>query len=98
MEKKKLKLSVTSTSRKTISSIEQAKSKSKNSVIIERRNSRYPKKQFFQKNNRNNENTKNQNFTSVKKNYNNLTPNISSDFEKRKLCLLYTSPSPRDDR
>ena len=86
MEKKKLKLSVTSTSRKTISSIEQAKSKSKNSVIIERRNSRYPKKQFFQKNNRNNENTKNQNFTSVKKNYNNLTPNISSDFEKRKLA------------
>ena len=37
MEKKKLKLSVSGTSKKTLSSIEQAKSKSKNAVVIEKK-------------------------------------------------------------
>ena len=37
MEKKKLKLSITGNTKRTFSSIEQAKSKSKNSVIIEKK-------------------------------------------------------------
>ena len=37
MEKKKLKLSITGSSRKTLSSIEQAKSQSKNAVFIEKK-------------------------------------------------------------
>ena len=37
MEKKKLKLSISGTSKKTFNSIEQAKSKSKNTVVIEKR-------------------------------------------------------------
>ena len=37
MEKKKLKLSISGASKKTISSIEQAKSHSKNTVVIEKR-------------------------------------------------------------
>ena len=45
MEKKKLKLSITGNTKKTFSSIEQAKSKSKNSVIIERRSGRINRKQ-----------------------------------------------------
>ena len=49
MEKKKLKLSVTGTSKKTINSIEQAKSQSKNSVIIEKKSVRISRKQNFQK-------------------------------------------------
>ena len=38
MEKKKLKLSISGSSQKTFSSIEQAKSKSKNTVVIEKKN------------------------------------------------------------
>ena len=41
MEKKKLKLSISGTSKKTLNSIEQAKSKSKNTVVIEKKNSKF---------------------------------------------------------
>jgi len=41
MEKKKLKLSIKGSSRKTLSSIEQAKSKSKNTVVIEKKSSKF---------------------------------------------------------
>ena len=37
MEKKKLKLSISGTSKKTFNSIEEAKSKSKNTVVIEKK-------------------------------------------------------------
>ena len=47
MEKKKLKLSITGTSKKTINSIEQAKSQSKNTVVIEKRNTRFSGKPNF---------------------------------------------------
>ena len=46
MEKKKLKLSVTTTSKKTYSSIEKAKSQSKNSVLIEKKYGRPGRKSF----------------------------------------------------
>ena len=38
MEKKKLKLSISGSSKKTFSSIEQAKNNLKNSVVIEKKN------------------------------------------------------------
>jgi translation initiation factor IF-2 len=47
MEKKKLKLSISGASKKTISSIEQAKSQSKNTVVIEKRTSRFGGKPNF---------------------------------------------------
>ena len=50
MEKKKLKLSITGTSKKTINSIEQAKSHPKNSVVIEKRAGKFPRKPNFNKN------------------------------------------------
>ena len=52
MEKKKLKLSISGTSKKTFSSIEQAKSKSKNTVVIEKKNLKFAgKSQFSRKDN-----------------------------------------------
>ena len=47
MEKKKLKLSISGASKKTISSIEQAKSQSKNTVVIEKRSPRFGSKPNF---------------------------------------------------
>ena len=41
MEKKKLKLSISGSNNKTISSIEQAKNKSKNTVVIEKKSKRF---------------------------------------------------------
>ena len=79
MEKKKLKLSISGSSKKTFSSIEQAKSKSKNTVVIEKRNSKFPGKPQFSR----------QNNESLKSNKNTFTrPSLSpsSDFEKRKLA------------
>ena len=47
MEKKKLKLSISGSSKKTIDSIEQARTQSKNAVVIEKRASKFsPKSQF----------------------------------------------------
>jgi hypothetical protein len=46
MEKKKLKLSISGSSKKTINNIEKAKFKSKNSVIIERPSARHQQKNF----------------------------------------------------
>ena len=47
MEKKKLKLSISGTSKKTINSIEQAKSQSKHTVVIEKRSPRFGGKPNF---------------------------------------------------
>ena len=47
MEKKKLKLSISGASKKTINSIEQARSQSKNTVVIEKRSPRYGGKSNF---------------------------------------------------
>jgi len=47
MEKKKLKLSISGASKKTINSIEQAKSQSKNTVVIEKRPPRFGGKPNF---------------------------------------------------
>ena len=49
MEKKKLKLSISGSSKKTISSIEQAKTQSKNSVLIEKKTGKYSGKSNYSK-------------------------------------------------
>ena len=84
MEKKKLKLSITGSSKKTLSSIELAKSKSKNTVVIEKKNSKFTgKSQYFRQNSDSfkpiQSNLKNTNF---------IRPSSppTSDFEKRKLA------------
>jgi len=52
MEKKKTKLTISGSSTKTISNIELAKSKGKNSVIIEKKLGRFGNKPRFPKNNK----------------------------------------------
>ena len=47
MEKKKLKLSISGNTNKTISSIEQAKNQPKNTVVIEKRSPRFGGKTNF---------------------------------------------------
>ena len=51
MEKKKLKLTISGSSKKTISNIELAKSQAKNSVVIEKKNKRFGSKTSFSKKN-----------------------------------------------
>ena len=82
MEKKKLKLSISGSSKKTINNIEKAKFKSKNSVIIEKSSGRTQQKNFSR--NFNSKVSTKPNFTSKKPSF--LKSNLSnqSDFEKRK--------------
>ena len=86
MEKKKLKLSITGSSRKTLSSIEQAKSQSKNAVFIEKKAGRIFRKSSNQKINRSNNNFKTQERHIPNKNSFIDQRNIKSDFDKRKLA------------
>ena len=86
MEKKKLKLSITGSSKKTLSSIEQAKSQSKNAVFIEKKAGRILRKPFNQKINRGNNNFKPQDKHIPTKNSFVDQKNVMSDFEKRKLA------------
>ena len=85
MEKKKLKLSISGASKKTINSIEQAKSQSKNTVVIEKRSSRFGSKPNFSRGNKTSEN-KTQSFIPKKPNFSKPPTPITSDFEKRKLA------------
>ena len=85
MEKKKLKLSVSGSSKKAFNSIEEAKSKSKNTVVIEKKNPKYFGKSQFSRQN-------NDNFRSIKTtsskpgNFTRPSTPPTSDFEKRKLA------------
>ena len=85
MEKKKLKLSISGSSQKTFSSIEQAKSKSKNTVVIEKKSSKFLGKSQFSRQNNNNFKPKN-NTLSKPNNFTRGATQPSSDFEKRKLA------------
>ena len=86
MEKKKLKLSISGTSKKTISSIEQAKSQSKNTVVIEKRSSRFGGKPNFSRGTKHSDNKTQSVFTPKKTNFSKSPSPIKSDFEKRKLA------------
>ncbi len=84
MEKKKLKLSISGSSKKTINNIELAKSQGKNSVIIEKKQ-KFGNKTSFHKNQTQTKNFKpKQNFKFKDENF--ISPAKSNDFEKRKLA------------
>ncbi len=84
MEKKKLKLSISGSSKKTLSSIEQAKSQSKNTVVIEKKNLKFTGKSQFQKRNESSRNVKN--ITQKAQHFIRPSTQPTSDFEKRKLA------------
>ena len=84
MEKKKLKLSISGSSKKTINNIEFAKSHGKNSVIIEKK-PKFGSKPSFQKNQSQNKNFRpKQNLKFKEENF--IPPSKTNDFEKRKLA------------
>ena len=86
MEKKKLKLTISGASKKTISSIEQAKSHSKNAVVIEKKSPRFGGKPNFMRGAKSTENKSQSNFIPKKTNFSKPSTPITSDFEKRKLA------------
>ena len=85
MEKKKLKLSIKGSSQKTFSSIEQAKSKSKNTVVIEKKSSKFQGKSQYSRTN-NSSFAPNRNISSKPNNLSRPLSPPTSDFEKRKLA------------
>ena len=87
MEKKKLKLSISGSANKTISSIEQAKNQPKNTVVIEKKSKRFLGKSNISRPISTNDKSNNKSsFIQRKPNDFKPFPNISSDFEKRKLA------------
>ena len=105
MEKKKLKLSISGSTKKTINSIEQAKTKSKNTVVIEKRPTRFSGKPHFARPSKNNDKFKpSHSFTSKKTDASKSLPTPNSNFEKRKLAeqratrRLKGEQSPKDSK
>ena len=88
MEKKKLKLSISGSSKKTIDSIEQARTQSKNTVVIEKRSSKFSSKTQFSRPIVRNNKAKSIGSSVPKKNlYSKPTFSTNNtDFEKRKLA------------
>ena len=86
MEKKKLKLSISGASKKTINSIEQAKSQSKNTVVIEKRSPRFGGKPNYSRGVKSTESKTQSTFIPKKTNFSKPATPIKSDFEKRKLA------------
>ena len=87
MEKKKTKLTISGSSKKTISNIELAKSKGKNSVIIEKKLGRFGNKPRFPKNNKQETSFKSKSFITSKETvFSKPSPTPSNHFEKRKLA------------
>ena len=87
MEKKKLKLSISGSTNKTINSIEQAKNQSKNTVVIEKKPKRFLGKTNTSRQSLTNDKINNRSSNILKKpNYSKPLTDVSSDFEKRKLA------------
>ncbi len=86
MEKKKTKLTISGSSKKTMSNIEIAKTHGKNSVLIQKKTNRYVNKtNFVNKNQKPNFLPKTSTFTK-KPPFSKPSINVPNDFEKRKLA------------
>ena len=86
MDKKKLKLSISGNTKKTINNIEQARSNPKNSVIINN-NRNFQKKKFHKTSNSSDKFNKNTSSFGTKRLSQSFFPKKDlSDFEKRKLA------------
>ena len=86
MDKKKLKLSVSGNTKKTINNIEQARSNPKNSVIINNNRNFQKKKSFRPKGAEETFNKTNSNFSQKRQHQNVFQKKDISDFEKRKIA------------
>ena len=84
MEKKKLKLSISGNTNKTISSIEQAKNQPKNTVVIEKKSKRFLGKSNISKNISVSDKSINKSsFVQRKPNYSKPLPNTAA----QKICI-----------
>ena len=87
MEKKKTKLTISGSSKKTISNIELAKLKGKNSVIIEKKSGRFGNKPSFTKTNNQKTSFKSKpSFIFKEPKFSKPSTTSTNDFEKRKLA------------
>ena len=87
MERKKTKLTISGSSKKTISNIELAKSKGKNSVIIEKKLGRFGNKPRFPRTDKQETSFKSKPFITSKASvFSKPSPTPSNHFEKRKLA------------
>ena len=87
MEKKKTKLTLSGIAKKSIQNIEIAKTQSKNSVIIEKKNNRFANRTSFNRNsNKKNIDTKNSTFSPRPPNTSKPSAPITNDYERRKLA------------
>ena len=87
MEKKKTKLTISGSSKKTISNIELAKLKGKNSVIIEKKSGRFGNKPSFTKTNNQKTSFKSKPpFIFKEPKFSKPSTTSTNDFEKRKLA------------
>ena len=108
MANKKTKLTLSGIAKKSIENIELAKTQSKNTVVIEKKTSRFGGKSSFNSSTDQSQKHQKRTFFSPKSTgLSKPQAPINNNFEKRKLaeqratrrvkgCLLYTSPSPRD--
>ena len=96
MEKKKLKLSISGASKKTINSIEQAKSQSKNTVVIEKRSSRFGGKPNFSRGAKSSENKPQGVFIPKKTNFSKPPTPITSSIAARSVRQLTGPTTLRD--
>ena len=87
MEKKKTKLTISGSSKKTISNIERARTQGKNSVIIEKKSIGFGNKPNIIKKNNKNDSFKIKSSRPLKESlFSKPSPHSSNDFEKRKLA------------
>ena len=88
MENKKTKLTISGIAKKSIKSIELAKTQGKNSVVIEKKSSKYQSRGNFSRSpiNKSKSSINSQKNFISKPNYGSKKPPSNSDFEKRKLA------------
>tara|TARA_Y100000992_G_scaffold280320_1_gene227268 strand:- start:432 stop:2648 length:2217 start_codon:yes stop_codon:yes gene_type:complete len=100
MENKKTKLTISGSAKKSIKNIEIAKTKGKNSVIIEKTKGNFVKKANPSRHIGNNNRSKSQTFnrnTSFKSTFNPKVSPLTNDFERRKLAEQRATKSLKGD-
>ena len=95
---KKTKLTISGIAKKSIENIELAKTQSKNSVVIEKKNNKFFGKNTFNKNFNNQKIKTNQTFSNKNPNSKKNFHSTSNDFEKRKLAEQRATRRIKDEK
>ena len=95
---KKTKLTISGIAKKSIENIELAKTKSKNSVVIEKKNNKFSSKSSFGRGSSNQKLKSNTPFSTKSSNVKKNFPSVSNDFEKRKLAEQRATRRIKDEK